>query len=314
MREGFFTAHRIAGDQVTIELIEIDETLAQFAAALATARKRGAQIAVGPLTRPLAEAVGGGAIVAPLPILTLNYPEKEAAIGPDSLVFGLSVELEAKLLVATAIREVPPVPAAGPRGTPRSLVLAGETPLARRVAGAFRDELRVMGERSERFDVRISYDAIQALADHLAVQNPQAVFLALEAREAAAIRSRLPDGLPLYATSLVNLGGAEAALLAPELEGVRFVDMPWLVDPLHPAVAIYPRSEQPLAGDLQRLYALGIDAYRLSADWLRGLRQFELDGVTGRLRVDRPRGPRVERIPDYVVFRAGRIERLTSLP
>jgi outer membrane PBP1 activator LpoA protein len=110
-----------------------------------------------------------------------------------------------------------------------------------------------------------------------------------------------------------HLGGAEAALLAPDLEGVRFVDMPWLLEPDHPAVAVFPRSEQPLTGELQRLYALGIDAYRLAVDWLQGRRAFELDGVTGQLRIDRARSARVERRPSFAVFRGGRIERLVTL-
>ena len=86
--------------------------------------------------------------------------------------------------------------------------------------------------------------------------------------------------------------------------------MPWLIDPQHPAVMVYPRAEIALSGELQRLYALGIDAYRLLLEWLAGHRAFELDGVTGRLRVDRARSARVERWPTVAVFRSGRIERL----
>jgi len=73
---------------------------------------------------------------------------------------------------------------------------------------------------------------------------------------------------------------------------------------------VYPRSEVALSGELQRLYALGIDAYRVMLEWLAGKRAFDLDGVTGRLRVDRNRGPRVERWPTLAVFRSGKIERL----
>jgi outer membrane PBP1 activator LpoA protein len=41
------------------------------------------------------------------------------------------------------------------------------------------------------------------------------------------------------------------------------------------------------ANDLERLYAFGIDAYRLASSFLRGedLSRHPLDGVTGRLRL-----------------------------
>jgi outer membrane PBP1 activator LpoA protein len=162
-------------------------------------------------------------------------------------------------------------------------------------------------------EVKVGYAVLQTLAERLPqLKEVQAALAALDAREAAFIRPRLPAALPVYATSQVNLGGAEAALLAADLEGVRFVDMPWLLEPDHPAVMIYPRAEVALSGELQRLYALGIDAYRLAAEWVAGRRDFELDGVTGRLRVQRDRSARVERTPLAAVFRSGRIERLES--
>src|SRR5690606_13700901 len=57
--------------------------------------------------------------------------------------------------------------------------------------------------------------------------------------------------------------------------------------------------------ELQRLYALGIDAYRLARELVRGRQQVELDGVTGWLRVDVPVDPRVRRISTVSVYREG---------
>lgn len=65
--------------------------------------------------------------------------------------------------------------------------------------------------------------------------------------------------------------------------------------------------------DAARLYALGIDAYRLAQAWMTGELRFELDGVTGRLRVDRAQGPRVERTPVWAIYRNGAIEREDTL-
>jgi hypothetical protein len=185
----------------------------------------------------------------------------------------------------------------------------GEGPLARRTAAALQSELQAAGERATAIHLAAGYDALQQLADRLFKLAPRGIFLALDAREAAMIRPRLAHDAALYATSQVNAGGAEGALLMPELEGIRFVDAPWLVEPDHPAVMAYARPAQPLSAELNRLYALGIDAFRLALEWANGWREFSVDGVTGALRVDRARSVRVERTPAFAVFRDGKVQR-----
>jgi uncharacterized protein len=308
VRLGFFAAHSVANANLAIQLIEVDDNIAQLRTALAAAQKHGAKMVVGPLTRTLVNALGDGRVIAPLPVLTLNLPETDASVAPESLSFGLAVETESRQVVRLALRDVPPPPSTP--ATPRFLILAGESPLARRMATAFRDGLREQGERVTLIDVRVGYAFLQTLTEQLATLKIDAVFCALDARETAFVRPRLPREIPLYATSQVNLGGAESSLLAPDLDGVKFVDMPWLIEPEHAAVMVYPRSDVALSGELQRLYALGIDSYRVMLEWLVGRRAFELDGVTGKLRVDRNRSPRVERWPTMAVFRSGRVERL----
>jgi len=294
---------------VVVQVVEIDETAVQLTKALNGARDRGVAVAVGPLTRTLASAVGDGRVPAPLPLITLTLPDNDVALAPASLAFGLSAEVEARQIVRAALRELPTRATVVPLAGPRFVVLAGSSPLARRVATAFRSELRDAGEAVSSIDARVTYDALQTLTEQMAARKPDAAFFALEAREAAAIRPRLSRALPIYATSQINLGGAEATLLAPELEGVRFVDAPWLLEPDHPAVMVHSRPDQALSGELQRLYALGIDAYRLALEWAQGKRAFQIDGVTGALRVDREHATRVERLPTLAVFRNGVIER-----
>jgi hypothetical protein len=310
VRQGFFAAQAVSGTNATIQLIELEEGPAQLAAALKSARDRGADIAVGPLTRDAVNALGSGRVAAPLPVVTLNLPESDVGLAPHVLAFGVSIELEARQIVAAALRELPmPPPIGAPPAAPRFMVIVGESPLARRMGNAFRDALREAGQAATLYPMRVSYDTLQALSDAIAAARLEAVFLALEARDAAAVRPRLPPALRLYATSQVNLGGAEAALLAPELEGVNFVDMPWLLEPDHLAVVVHPKPEQALSGELQRLYALGIDAFRLAIEWVQGRRSFGLDGVTGALGVDRDRSARVQRVPTLAVFRNGKVER-----
>jgi uncharacterized protein len=68
---------------------------------------------------------------------------------------------------------------------------------------------------------------------------------------------------------------------------VTFVDMPWLLQPDHAAVMIYPREQFGDGVDFDRLYALGIDAFRLGVELLKGTRAPALDGVTGQIRMTR---------------------------
>jgi outer membrane PBP1 activator LpoA protein len=98
------------------------------------------------------------------------------------------------------------------------------------------------------------------------------------------IRSYLGSSLPIYATSLVFASSADT-LANFDLEGVRFLDMPWLLQPDHPAVMSYLRPEvQSSALDQERFYALGIDAYRIVQELLRPYEPMvSLDGVTGTI-------------------------------
>ena len=110
-------------------------------------------------------------------------------------------------------------------------------------------------------------------------------FLALDLPRARLARPYL-DPLFLYATSQVNPGNI-GPLVGFDLAGVRFLDMPWLLQQDHPAVMIYPRQGFGGALDLDRLYALGIDAFRLSQALLVGTAGSVVDGVTGRIQLTR---------------------------
>ena len=105
-------------------------------------------------------------------------------------------------------------------------------------------------------------------------------FLALDFQRARTVRPYL-GALALYATSHVHPGSI-GPLTGFDLAQLRFMDMPWLLQPDHPAVMVYQRPELQANLDLERLYALGIDAFRIAQALLEDRRE-PLDGVTGRL-------------------------------
>jgi outer membrane PBP1 activator LpoA protein len=312
VRQGAFAAQAVGGTEVALQVVEVDDRPDRVQEALVRARERGAQVVLGPLTR--AQVAAAAQTRVPLPMVMLNHAEQDSAALPTVLALGLTIEQEVRVLVRGSLRQLVPSanPTLGgaPRLTPRVVIVAGESPLARRATAALRDALRDAGERYTLLSFAPKFDVLAALGERIAAAQPEAIYLALDAREAAIARPRLPREVPIFGTSQVNLGGAEGALLAPDLEGVVFVDAPWLLEPDHPAVMVYAKPAQPLSAELQRLYALGIDGYRLAVEWAGGRSQFTLDGVTGWLQVDRARSARVERWPSFAVFRGGRIERI----
>jgi len=52
---------------------------------------------------------------------------------------------------------------------------------------------------------------------------------------------------------------------------------------------------------------VGIDAYRCARQLASSPEAFELDGVTGRLRLDRAVAPRIDRISVPAVYRGGKV-------
>jgi outer membrane PBP1 activator LpoA protein len=306
VRAGFFAAHAAAGAPMAIETQESDEMAANIMAAIDIAAVRGARIVVGPLTRDAVDALvrAGG---AHLPVLALNTPSSGAPLPPSMLALSLRVEDEARSVVHALLRE--PVSGVATAQTAPFAIVAGSGGLERRAAAAFMAAARENGGRAEMFELSLKQERLTALSQRLAARAWRAILLALNAGEAAALRPWLPAQTTVVATSRVYLIDPSAAGLAQELEGLAFVDMPWLVEPDHPAVMVYPRAATPFTAELERLYALGIDAYRVAAEWLKGSSRFEIDGVTGWLRVDPVLGGRIERSPVMAVFVDGKAER-----
>ena len=96
----------------------------------------------------------------------------------------------------------------------------------------------------------------------------------------------------------------------PELNGVRLLDIPWQLQPDHAAVMIYPRAvvdaDQKRSADMERLYALGIDAFRVALLVAQQQKQFEVDGVTGRLKASFDKdGAHFTRIEPFAMYRDG---------
>jgi len=232
--------------------------------------RSGAQLVIGPLTRSAVTALAATQLVN-VPTLALNAPEAESVLPPNLYLFGLQLENEAKQ-VAQLARE---------KGR-RALIIGSETALSRRLAQSFADEFAHRGGTVvDQFQYTSDAPVLVKLRDSIAAGISEVIFLALDAQRARLVRSYLGGAQPIFATSLVYVSSEPLANF--ELNGVYFVDMPWLLSPDHPAVLAYARQPQ-TSLEFQRFYALGIDAYRLVQDLLRSTAdRVTLDGVTGTI-------------------------------
>jgi outer membrane PBP1 activator LpoA protein len=225
----------------------------------------GAKVVVGPLTRSGVSALAAEPFI-PVPTLSLNIVEEK----PAQLLyfFGMAAETEARQVAQLARRQ----------GLREAIVITTHAQLTKRLQSAFEEEWAASGGGILR---EIEYNNTYGDFADITEMPGTVIFLAADAKTARLIRPYLPNRLPIYATSQIFSGND--TLVNYDLNGIRFVDMPWLLQPDHAAVMAYPRASTPLSIDRERLYALGIDAYRLAQLLLSKKIALPLDGVTGNI-------------------------------
>jgi outer membrane PBP1 activator LpoA protein len=270
--EGCRAALQSAGNRLALQVLRTDASPAGTLSAYQAAAERGAAVIVGPMTRDTVTALTESRRAA-APTLLLNSPEGEGALPAGYYSFGLSVEQEARLIARAAI-------AAGHRTV---AVVEARSPLARRMSQAFVNEWMALGGGLPDVEDFAQGDNLRLLHKQLLSLHPDVIFLSGDAVEARTVAPYLPRNEPIYAASIVQRPQV-AAVTNLDLEGVHIFQMPWLVQPDHPAVMVYPRPET-IPDGMQRFYALGIDACRLAQPLARHQEDIDLDGVTGRIRM-----------------------------
>jgi uncharacterized protein len=237
----------------------------------------GARLVVGPLTRNGVTAIMSSAAVL-VPTLVLNVPEGHATVPPEIYMLSLQIEAEARQVAQLAWQD----------GLRKALTVNGDTPLLKRIHQAFVEEFtRLGGSHVIAYSFTSDPEGLSRIKKAVDTDTVDMVFLALDVPRARLARSYL-GAMPIYATSQVYPGNA-GPLASFDLAGVRFLDMPWLLQPDHPAVMVYARPEFGESIEISRFYALGIDAFRVAQLLIAGKADTALDGVTGRLTLGRDR-------------------------
>jgi outer membrane PBP1 activator LpoA protein len=324
VRAGFMAGYEREQDGATVSVIETsddaEEIVSGYIAALATH-----DVVVGPLSRSGVSAIAHSGTVRK-PTIALNQPDS-ASTGKDGadnslpqqmLIMGLSVEDEARQVARWAGADRP----AG-----KAFILATNTAWQRRAAKAFASEWQALGLAAQSMELSASGGALNAgalaqLKQRIGKEQPAALFVALDTEQTRQLRSAIGDEVPLYGTSQLNpypLPDSASAQPLTALNGVRLVDLPWQLQADHPAVMAYPRivagPEQKRSADLERLYALGIDAYRVAREIGASHTRFEIDGVSGKLSVSFGAGmPNFKRVEQPAMVQDGVILPLLGQP
>lgn len=319
VRDGFMAAASLNPNGLPVLVYnKFDENM-NAVEAYRKAVANGARAVVGPLTRK-----GVGALAAerniPVPTLALNIVDAHPA--DQLLFFGLSAEAEARTAADIAAQQ----------NLHKAVVISTTSPLSQRIAFTFEEEWSKLGLTTVR-EIDYTGDS-KVFAGQFTIPNPaytkQAadsdeppipevlivpdtlVFLATDTQTARLIRPYLPNRFPIYATSQI-FGGNDDTLTNYDLNGIRFVDMPWLLQPDHPAVIAFPHSTDTLTVDKERLYALGVDAYRLAQAMLTNSLSTALpmQGVTGLIQLN---DHVLQRTPVAGMFAQGRAISTSKVP
>jgi len=275
VRQGFLAAREVAGrNALPVRTYPaVDDGRATLELCL-QAQRGGAVLVVAGLTRDGATGLARSDCPRQ-PTLVLNQPQ-DPEMPARMYSISLSAEQEARQVALMAIND----------GWHAAIVIASPSPLGRRVSEAFEREWGRAAGEARRVTFAGGPEEAPAIKERIAALRGDMVFLALDQASTRAVRPYISGTLPLYTTSLGVDPRADPTVNV-DLEGVRYVDMPWFVQPDHPAVMVYPAPSSAMSVEQERLYALGIDAYRLSGLLLQAdPKSFPLDGVTGRIALD----------------------------
>jgi outer membrane PBP1 activator LpoA protein len=331
LRDGFMAAHyqaQQAGQKPPAIEVFDSSRVTSMDAFYAQAKAAGVQMVVGPLEKPLVKQLSTHPQL-PITTLALNYSDATAQGPAELFQFGLAAEDEAREVARRAWAD----------GKRNAVAMVPKGEWGDRVLEAFRQSWQAKGgtllgvERIDQpvalaqqvgdlFQLRNSEGRAQRLQSTTGAQmaaqpsrrqDVDFMFLAATPQQAQQIKPTMvfqyAGDVPVYATSHLFTNSGDQAMYN-DLSGVRFCETPWLLnatDPLRQQVtAQWPQA----GGSLGRLYAMGIDAYRLAPrlTQLKTLPESRIDGLSGSLAIGQ--GQRIERQLPWAEFVDGKVQRL----
>ena len=310
IQNGFLYAYYQDPEQVAeLEIINASTDPAEFNLQYEQAIQNGADFVVGPISKDLIDLLQRREEL-PVPTLTLNYGNDEDDAGLNLYQFGLRPEDEAEQIADYALAQ----------DKNHALVLVPDTEWGYRLQRAFSKRFESLGGQVVGSSVypakKNDYSAAiknllnlttsnhrksilqqvikeQVQFDARRRQDVDMIFIAANSRQARLIKPQLKfhhaQDLQVYATSHISssTGNPDDDR---DLNEILFVDIPWMLNnrniPDHAQISrLWPDSSQRFS----RLFALGIDAYRMIPSLRRLMINPEesLMHHTGQLSVDK---------------------------
>lgn len=310
IRDGFLAAWYL--DKQKKSHIEIyDANALNIVEVYQQAVRDGVDYVVGPLEKEaINQLVDFGEL--PVQVLALNRQDlkSEHNVNEKLIQFGLSPEDEAIQIAETAMSD----------GHRLALVLTPGIPWGDRIADAFKKRWIELGGGilehthfqssskdfaspvKELLNIDSSEQRGRELRNKLNIkinnverrrQDADFIFTAAVPGDARQLFPQLrfyrADDLPVYSTSHIFTGIVDGAKDS-DLNGVMFIDMPWILDTTRQLSIIQDalnRNWSQEKSQYRRLYALGIDAYHLIPEIgrLSAEKNGYLDGETGDLTI-----------------------------
>lgn len=266
---------------ITLHIYDIGDKPEQALLSYQQAVAEGAEFVIGPLDKTAVSQLAREEEL-PVPTLALNYAEAPASA--NLYQFGLAPEDEAREVAERAWLE----------GYTRAAVMMPASPLGERLNNAFGERWQELGGlvvADSRYNAD-SNDFSGAIKGLLNIddsefrkrrlqqlvgqsvefiprrrQDIDFVFLAAFPQQARLMRPQLKfhhaGDLPILATSHLYSGVIDRDA-DRDMDDITFCDMPWTLDAQSPQQALRKIAElKAHRGQLQRLVALGIDAYQL---------------------------------------------------
>lgn len=290
VKEGFQAAAKFqTGNPPVVKIYPLSNENEDLLNAYQKAVKSGARCIVGGLTRDGAATMATVGGDKQTPTLSLNEVDPSLMLPNNFYTISLSLDDEARQLAQFMINE----------GFTNISILIGPSVLSKRIRAAFEQAYMRLGGKAS-IKLPLNKDLTEYSKYRGYVQNSDAILILAESPWVRQVIPYIGKTLPIFATSQVY-DGKSAVGVNVDLQGIRFLDMPWLVDPTHVAVAVYPHNPKAVTAELERLYALGVDAYRLSEIMTtKTVRNpVWLDGVTGTISLRDGHRFRRELMPAY---------------
>ncbi len=291
-----------------LEVINASTDVAEFNIQYQKAIQDGADFIVGPISKDLIGFLQNQEKTE-VPTLTLNYAEETTEAKLNLYQFGLKPEDEAEQIADFALAE----------GRNQAITLVPDTDWGARLQRAFSERFEMLGGRivgtgvypSKKNDYSAAIKKllnlnsseqrrkmIQQTIERKTSFEPRRrqdvdmIFIAANSRQARLIKPQLEfyraQTLPVYATSHISSSSGNSDS-DRDLDGILFVDIPWMLDnaqnqDFQQVSKLWPDSSKRFS----RLFALGIDAYRMIPSLRRlMIRPGESELLnTGRLTVD----------------------------